>query len=70
MSQYLFHLQLCPATCNNRRICFAFSNLSLVVVSAVFGYIDGFRLWTRKLFHRPALREIDKINSNTSNIEV
>jgi Cu/Ag efflux pump CusA len=38
--------------------------LSLVVVPAVFDYIDGFRLWTRKLFHRPALREINKINSN------
>ena len=38
--------------------------LSLVVVPAVFGYIDDLRLFTRKLFHRPALREIDKIKSD------
>jgi hydrophobic/amphiphilic exporter-1 (mainly G- bacteria), HAE1 family len=35
------------------------SFLTLMVVPAVFGYMDTFRQWTRKLLHRPALREID-----------
>ncbi|MGA2091389.1 MAG: efflux RND transporter permease subunit, partial [Endomicrobiales bacterium] len=34
--------------------------LTLVVIPAVFGYIDRFRLFMRRLAHRPALREIDK----------
>jgi len=38
--------------------------LSIVVVPAVLGYIDDFRLYTKKLFHRPALRGIDKMQSD------
>lgn len=34
--------------------------LTLVVVPAVYGYMESFRLWSRKLFGRPRLREIDK----------
>jgi len=33
--------------------------LTLVVVPAVYGYIDVFRLKMRKLMHRPADRTID-----------
>jgi HAE1 family hydrophobic/amphiphilic exporter-1 len=33
--------------------------LTLVVVPAVYGYIDRIRLATRKLMHRPADRTID-----------
>jgi HAE1 family hydrophobic/amphiphilic exporter-1 len=34
--------------------------LTLVVIPAVFGYMDDFRMWARKKSGRPALREIDK----------
>jgi multidrug efflux pump subunit AcrB len=34
--------------------------LTLVVIPAIFEYMDRFRRWTRKLVRRPALREIDK----------
>jgi len=34
--------------------------LTLVVIPAVFGFMDTFRIWTRGLIGRPALREIDK----------
>ncbi len=34
--------------------------LTLVVIPAVFGYMDTFRMWTRSLLRRPAQREIDK----------
>ncbi|MFH1258862.1 MAG: efflux RND transporter permease subunit [Elusimicrobiota bacterium] len=34
--------------------------LTMVVIPAVFGYMDRLRLWTRKLIGRPELREIDK----------
>jgi HAE1 family hydrophobic/amphiphilic exporter-1 len=33
--------------------------LTLVVIPAVFEYIDTFRRWTRRLLRRPELREID-----------
>lgn len=36
--------------------------LTLIVIPAIFGYMDTFRLWTRKLVGRPILREIDKVN--------
>lgn len=35
--------------------------LTLVVVPAIFGYLDRFRIWTRKLFGRPELRKVDVI---------
>ncbi|OGF45488.1 MAG: hypothetical protein A2452_10970 [Candidatus Firestonebacteria bacterium RIFOXYC2_FULL_39_67] len=35
--------------------------LTLIVVPAIFGYLDTFRLWTRKLFGRPAERKIDLV---------
>ncbi len=34
--------------------------LTLVVIPAIFEYMDTFRLWTRRLARRPELREIDK----------
>jgi hypothetical protein len=34
--------------------------LTLVIIPAVFGYMNRFRLLTRRLLHRPVLREIDK----------
>ncbi|OGS19520.1 MAG: hypothetical protein A3J83_02690 [Elusimicrobia bacterium RIFOXYA2_FULL_40_6] len=34
--------------------------LTLVIIPAVFGYMDTFRLWTRKLLGRPLTREIDR----------
>ncbi|MEI7905137.1 MAG: efflux RND transporter permease subunit [Candidatus Firestonebacteria bacterium] len=33
--------------------------LTLVVVPAIFGYMDTFRLWTRKILGRPIKRKID-----------
>ncbi len=33
--------------------------LTLVVVPAVYGYVDIFRLWMRRIFHRPKDRTID-----------
>jgi len=33
--------------------------LTLVVMPAIYGYLDRFRLWTRKLLERPELRKID-----------
>ncbi len=34
--------------------------LTLVVIPAIFGYMESFRLWARKLTGRPPKREIDK----------
>jgi HAE1 family hydrophobic/amphiphilic exporter-1 len=34
--------------------------LTLIVIPAVFEYMDTFRLWLRRLVGRPPLREIDK----------
>lgn len=34
--------------------------LTLVVIPAIYGYMEAIRLWTRKLFGRPLLREVDK----------
>jgi len=36
--------------------------LTLVVVPAIYGYLDDLRLWGRKIFGRPLKREIDKID--------
>ncbi|MEW6516525.1 MAG: efflux RND transporter permease subunit [candidate division FCPU426 bacterium] len=33
--------------------------LTLLVIPAIFGYLDRLRIWTRKLFGRPELRKID-----------
>ncbi len=33
--------------------------LTLVVIPAVYGYMETIRIWTRKLLRRPAMREID-----------
>jgi hydrophobic/amphiphilic exporter-1 (mainly G- bacteria), HAE1 family len=34
--------------------------LTLVVVPAVYGYMESFRVWARALLRRPPLREVDK----------
>jgi HAE1 family hydrophobic/amphiphilic exporter-1 len=34
--------------------------LTLVVIPAVFGYMDTLRIWLRKVFRRPTQREIDR----------
>jgi HAE1 family hydrophobic/amphiphilic exporter-1 len=36
--------------------------LTLVVIPAAYGYMESFRVWSRKLLRRPALREVDKEN--------
>jgi hypothetical protein len=33
--------------------------LTLVVIPAVYGYMETIRVWTRKLLRRPVMREID-----------
>lgn len=38
--------------------------LTVIVVPAVFGYMDSFRIWSRKLIGRPELREIDKLEKS------
>ncbi len=42
--------------------------LTLVIIPAIFGYMDDFRMWCRKLFGRPKLREFDQITDENTNI--
>jgi HAE1 family hydrophobic/amphiphilic exporter-1 len=39
---------------------FSSTLLTLVVVPAAYGYMESFRVWTRRLLRRPPLREVDK----------
>ncbi|MDD3065808.1 MAG: efflux RND transporter permease subunit, partial [Endomicrobiaceae bacterium] len=34
--------------------------LTLLIVPAIFEYMNSFRMWSRKLLRRPELRMIDK----------
>ena len=38
--------------------------LTLIIIPAIFGYMDDLRMWLRKVFRRPPLREFDKIVDN------
>lgn len=42
--------------------------LTLVVIPAIFGYMDDFRHWGRRLFGRPEQREFDKIADTDTSI--
>ena len=35
--------------------------LTLIIIPAIFGYMDDLRMWMRKVFRRPPLREFDKM---------